>query len=140
MLDKTQKELIERYLKGQRTIDVAYLFGSQTTNKSNNLSDVDIAVLFKQKLSTNTRFSEKLRLMGGLSDILQRNDVEVVDLNSANTPLRFSAIENRSLLTVNSNLERVLFEADTMSRYQDYKYYLDLNTKNSLASISRMEA
>lgn len=139
MLTNNDRQKIEKYLANQNNIDVAYLFGSQSTKKANVLSDIDIAILFEKKIPHIERFNKKLNIMGELGTLLKRDDVEVVDLNSADTALKFSAIENRDLLLVKSDLARALFEADTMTKYQDYKYYINLNTKYSLESFSRME-
>lgn len=139
MITNDDRKKIEKYLASQKNIDVAYLFGSQSNGKSNKLSDIDIAVLFEEKVPKIERFNKKLHIMGELGTILKRNDVEVLDLNLADTVLKFSAIENRDLLLVKNNLARTLFEADTMTKYQDYKYYLTMNTKLSLQSFSRMD-
>lgn len=139
MITSDNRQKIEKYLAGQNNIDVAYLFGSQTTNKTNTQSDIDIALLFNGTMAASKRFNQKLKIMGDLGILLKTDDIDVVDLNSADTALKFSAIENRDLLFVKNNSRRSVFEADTMTRYQDYKYYLLMNTKNSLASIARME-
>ena len=138
MLTKEDRQKISEYLSGQKKIDVAYLFGSQSTGKAGILSDIDIAVLFDKKISKEDRFNEKLTIAGELGSLLKSNKVEVVDLNSAPPALRFSAIEKRDILFVRSDSERSTFEADTMSKYQDYRYFLQSNTTNSLGSISNM--
>jgi predicted nucleotidyltransferase len=139
MITNNDRQKIEKYLANQNNIDVAYLFGSQSNGKAGVLSDIDIALLFDIKLSVEERFAQKLKVMGDLGIILMTNFIDVVDLNSADTALQFSAIENRDLLFVKNNLSRSIFESSTMTKYQDYKYYLTANTNNSLASISRME-
>lgn len=139
MVTNDDRVKIEKYLANQDNIDVAYLFGSQTTTKANVLSDIDIALLFNGSMIASKRFNQKLKIMGELGTLLKTNDIDIVDLNSADTVLKFSAIENRDLLLVKDNSVRSVFEADTMTKYQDYKYYLTMNTSNSLASISRME-
>ncbi|EKE06377.1 MAG: hypothetical protein ACD_19C00015G0009 [uncultured bacterium] len=138
MITKNEREKIEKYLASLDGIDVAYLFGSQSNGKSNLLSDIDIAVLFKDKFSLEERFDRKLKIMGDLGILLKTNNIDVVDLKSADVALQFSAIENRDLLLVKNDLARSLFEAETMTKYQDYKYYISLNTKDSLDSFSRI--
>lgn len=139
MITKEERQKIKKYLADQDNIDAAYLFGSQSSGKANVMSDIDIALLFNDGMTSNKRFNEKLKIMGALGILLKTNDIDVVDLNSANSVLQFSAIKNRDLLFNKNNSARSVFEANTMSNYQDYKYYLDLNTKNSLSSISRMK-
>ena len=139
MLSHEDKQKIKDYFAKQPNIEVVYLFGSQSDGKANSLSDIDLAVLFSESTTPDKRFDQKLTIMGELGSILKTNDIDLVDLNSAKIALRFSAIENRDIIFLKNNSARVLFEADTMSRYQDYKYYISENTKNSLASISVMD-
>jgi uncharacterized protein len=139
MITKTDRQKIEEYLASQDFIDVAYLFGSQSNGKANLLSDIDIAVLFNEGLLLEERFSNKLKIMGDLGVLLKTNNIDVVDLNSADIALQFSAIENRDILINKNNINRVTFETTVMTKYQDYKYYIKTNTKNSLASFARME-
>lgn len=139
MITIEDRHKIEKYLANQKNIDVAYLFGSQSNGKANLLSDVDVAILFDKKNSSKERFNEKLKIMGDLGIMLGLNKIDVVDLNSADVSLQFSAIENRDILVNKNNFKRVLFESTTMTMYQDYRYYLTMNTQNSLASIARME-
>lgn len=139
MLSNSDRQKIEKYLANQNNIDVAYLFGSQSKGMANTLSDVDIAILFSENVKVDKRFNEKLKIMGDLGIILKTNNIDIVDLNSADTMLQFSAIESRDILINKNNLARVIFESTVMTRYQDYRYYLTMNTHNSLVSIARIE-
>ena len=139
MLSKNDKQNISDYLAKRKDIQVAYLFGSQASGKADNLSDIDIAILFNAGLTVVQRFEQKLKIMGDVGSLLGRDDVEVVDLNSAPVALRFSAIENREILFVNDDNDRVDFESRVMTMYQDYKYFMNINSQNSLESIARME-
>lgn len=138
MLSKQDKQKISDYLAKRKDIQVAYLFGSQASGKANKLSDIDIAVLFDNDLTTIERFEQKLNIIGDIGSLLSRDDIEVLDLNSAPVALRFSAIENREILFESGSVDRSIFEADTMSRFQDYNYFIKINTVNSLGSISRI--
>lgn len=139
MISKNDRQKIEKYLADQDSVDLAYLFGSQSNGKANFLSDVDVAVLFDEKISVEERFKEKIKIMGNLGILLGLNKIDVVDLNSADIGLQFSVIENRDILINKDNFKRVLFESAVMTKYQDYRHYLTTNTKNSLVSIARME-
>jgi len=139
MLSNSDRQKIEKYLASQDSIDVAYLFGSQSKKMANTLSDVDIAILFSENVKVDKRFNEKLKIMGDLGTLLKTNNIDIVDLNSADTMLQFSAIESRDILINKNNLARVIFESTVMTRYQDYRYYLTMNTHNSLVSIARIE-
>ena len=139
MLSNSDRQKTKKYLASQDSIDVAYLFGSQSNEKANLLSDIDIAVLFSDKFSLEERFAKKLKMMGDLGILLKTNDIDIVDLNSADTMLQFSAIKSRDILINKNNLARVIFESTVMTNYQDYRYYLTMNTHDSLVSIARIE-
>ena len=135
-----QKKLnqLKKYFTTQ-PVDVVYLFGSQATNKATKLSDIDLAVLFKEGLNSSKRFDLRLDIISTVCGILERKRVDVVDLDEAPIALRFSAIFPKKELYVVNNTRRVIFEADTSSRYFDQVYFIKQNTLNSLASIADMK-
>lgn len=137
MLTQAQKQKIKKYFAGQ-PVDLVYLFGSRAIGKANKLSDYDFAVLFKLGLSASKRFDLRLRFMGEVGKILKRDDVEVVDLEAAPLALRYSAIAPKQEIYVANNSRRVIFEAETTSRYFDEVYFIKQNTFYSLPSIARM--
>ena len=103
---------IEDYVPQLKTIFekhgvvLAYLYGSQATEKAGPLSDVDIAVLFARTVPADEHFDRVLKLMGDLSGVFRRDDVNVLDLDRG-TPL------------LNNNVRlhgRVLYCADERAR------------------------
>lgn len=119
-------------------VDVVYLFGSQATGKATNLSDYDIGILFKSGINQSKRFDLKLEIISRLSGFLKGERVDVVDLEQAPLTLRYSAILPKKEIFTLNNSRRVLFEAETLSKFFDYEYFIKQNTKYSLKSISRM--
>lgn len=137
MLNQGQLDQLKEYFADQ-PVEVVYLFGSQATGKANKLSDVDIGVLFREGLNRSERFDLRLNMIVDVTGLLKRDEVDVVDLETAPIALRYSAVfPKKEIFTANNN-RRVIFEAETNSRYFDYVYFIKENTANSLASIARM--
>jgi len=98
---------------------LAYLFGSQARGEAGPLSDVDIAVMFAPDLSKQIRFQHILNLSYGLGVILQRNDVQVVDLAEASPLLRHRVYYDGRLLYCPDDTVRVKFEMTALRDYVD---------------------
>ena len=130
---------LERYFK-MLPVEAVYLFGSAGTNRENALSDVDLAVLFDSHLERKKRFDMRLKILTEVGALLGREDVEVIDLEEMPLTVRHSAVAPRRLVfeAVPAG-RRALFEADTLSRYGDYSYFVKQNTLISLPSIGRTD-
>jgi len=137
MITKAKMNQLKEYFS-KKPVDAVYLFGSQANEKATDLSDVDIGVLFKEKISSGKRFDLKLEMTSDLTGILKKERVDVVDLQKAPVAMRFSAVFPKKEIYIRNNKRRIVFEADTFSRYFDKAYFIKENTTNSLASIARM--
>jgi hypothetical protein len=100
-------------------------------------SDRDIAVRFRPNTSKSRRFDLRLKLWNRLSDIWPREALDLIDLGEAPLLLQFRAIQPGKLLFSQNELERVRFEASTMSQYFDRQYYIDRGAKQSIAQVAR---
>ena len=121
MIDKIRR--VTRILKGNTFIEFAYLFGSQAKGTAAERSDWDIAIHFKkdpQKLRQWTIFyleSEISREIG--------KEVQIISLNNLDLPVFLFEIINNGLILVDKNTEkRILFEAQVLSKYHDWHYFL----------------
>lgn len=103
----------------EHQVTLAYLFGSQATGKAGPLSDVDIAVLFADGLSSSTRFHLRCRLIAELMGVFRRNDVEVVDLAEASPLLRNQVRRYGQLLYCQDDRQRVRFQTEALRDYLD---------------------
>lgn len=111
---------------------VAYLFGSIATNHQNNMSDIDIALMFKESYSDE----QKLFIRGELMDLGQgflNMPVDIVCLDSASVFLKFEIIKNGILLIDNEN--RASIESLILREYFDFKYYSDIYDEAIIKSI-----
>lgn len=123
-------------LLNQHEVVLAYLYGSQARGEAGVLSDVDIAVLFAPELSKQTRFWQLLNLSNELGILLQRDDVQVVDLAEATPLLRHRVYYDGRLLYCPDDVVRVKFETDTMRDYEDTRPIRRINKKYTLAYFS----
>ena len=120
-------------LLAQHDVVLAYLYGSQARGEAGALSDVDVAVLFVPELSKQTRFWHLLNLSNELGNLLQRDDVQVVDLAEATPLLRHRVYYHGRLLYCLDDAVRVKFETATMRDYEDTRPIRRINKKYTLA-------
>jgi predicted nucleotidyltransferase len=106
-------------LFADNNVVLAYLFGSQARDQAGPLSDVDIAALFAPDLSKQNRFQHVLNLAYELGMILQRDDVQIVDLQEAPPLLRHRVYYDGRLLYCPDDAVRVRFETTALRDYVD---------------------
>ena len=141
--NKDMNEIIERLQTGdlsellaENKVALAYLFGSQARGETWAKSDVDIAVLFATDLSKKIRFQHVLTLSYKLGRILQRDDVQVVDLQQASPLLRHRVYYDGRLLYCPDDAVRVKFETTALRDYVDTAPLRRLKEKYILARYS----
>lgn len=136
MITEEQKTKIIAFAKG-RPIEVIYLFGSQARNEVKPLSDYDFAILFSDTLTSSERFDLKLESIGFLTGLFKTDTVDVLDLNSAPSTFRYSAIAPRMDIYTKDERERVHFEFKTIQEFFDLLYFIKRHTKIGLATITQ---
>ncbi|RKL62652.1 nucleotidyltransferase domain-containing protein [Thermoanaerobacteraceae bacterium SP2] len=78
-----------KYFKKDPNILLVTVFGSLTENNFlEKISDIDIAMLFKN----NITLMDEARIMDELSEILKFEDIDLLNLNKANFLLRYNAV------------------------------------------------
>ncbi|BDR66051.1 type VII toxin-antitoxin system MntA family adenylyltransferase antitoxin [Clostridium tetani] len=110
ILDNNIEKLVEDY-----GIKLLYIFGSYAKGKNNKNSDLDIAVL----LDENYNPMDKLRLIGDLTLIFKRDDIDLVILNSASPVLRHQIIKYGKLVYMEREETKVFFEVKVLNVYMD---------------------
>jgi len=134
-LERLERELRD-FFTGVEDVTVAYLFGSTVHGEANSLSDIDIAVLFKDSLLQEEAFDFQLELIGELTELLNTNNVDLVVLNDSPLLLTYNVIRDGIILK-SDELERVRFETRIMSRYLDERYHIERHAKESLKRIAK---
>ncbi len=107
------------YLESAPDVVFAYLFGSLAKGEPKPLSDVDIAVYLRED---SDEMEIKMRLLGGLINRLQTDEIDLVILNTASLPLQMSIIENRQTIVDKAPFVRHRFESLVMRKYLDFSY------------------
>lgn len=98
---------------------MAYLFGSQAEGTTGPLSDVDIAVLMGPDAPGERWSDVQIDLIGDLTSLFHRDDVDVVILNRA-TPLLAHRVATRGQVIYEPDpLARTRFEVEALRRYVD---------------------
>lgn len=130
---------LAHYLASQPDVLVAYLFGSCARGNATPYSDVDIAVLVPQALSHDQAFDLRLTLIDAVQGLLHREAVDVIILNQAPLALRYRVLLDGKVLACRDEQFRILYQADTVSRYLDFKPVIDRHERAILERARRGE-
>jgi len=101
-------------------IKLAYFFGSRATGTNGPLSDYDFAVYYNEKDATKI-FGLKSQLHDKLSRLLKTDNIDIVTLDTAESPeLKYQIIKDGQLI-FEQEPYRVLIEPKILNEYFDYK-------------------
>ncbi len=114
-------ETLEADLSARPEIIFAYLFGSVAAEKSNHLSDIDLAVYLDPTYRHREQgYGYQCELIAELSSLLSA-PVDVVILNTASTVLKYQVIKSGILIFSRSNKARREFHEKAVRNYLDFK-------------------
>ena len=117
-LIQTVSDVLGRY---RAEITAGYLFGSVAGGEVGALSDIDVAVLCSGSLDENTG-DLRFRLYADLCRALQRNDIDLVILNTAlNLVLKDEIVRNGILVHETDTETREEFEVRVIHSCIDFK-------------------
>ncbi|MBI5700299.1 nucleotidyltransferase domain-containing protein [Candidatus Saganbacteria bacterium] len=102
-------------------IDLLYLFGGTAKGCSSRLSDIDIAFYSKVDLTGK----DILSLNKSFVEVLKRDDLDLVDLKTANPYICYMAIKNGKLLFCPNNGIKSNIEASIQKNFLDTIYLRD---------------
>jgi uncharacterized protein len=136
-MDKKTAEKIQKMAE-KSGVNYLYLFGSQARGKTTPWSDFDFAVKFGNK--TKDTFKARLKLISDLSGALERDDVDVVDIEKADPLLGFNIIKDGKVIFSRNEKERVMDKARAMSFYFDRKFYLDRHFRKALEQMVKQNS
>lgn len=123
MLDcNTQK--LEKVFKKNKVV-FAYLFGSQASGKTGLMSDIDIAVYFDNNLNSDKRFNQKFRLMADLSNLLKKEEIDVVPLNDAYPLLAHRILKYGKIIYCEDIKQEKNYQDRAIGEYLDWQPYLE---------------
>lgn len=127
ILSKDELRRLGEYFGNQTDVVAAFLFGSAARGDHRADSDVDIAVLLDRSapiapLRAATLITEAM-------EILKRNDVDVVVLNSATPLLRHRVARDGQVLFARSNTDVAEFVIRAISEFVDTQPLRDLQSQ-----------
>jgi len=123
MSENIKLQLVHYFQENPDGIACVYLFGSQARQQSKAGSDVDIAVLYKNKVPGGfDRLG--IPLAGELEKIINK-PVDVIVLNDANVDLIHKVLRDGIILFESDGDIRIQFEVKSRNIYFDLKPYLD---------------
>lgn len=135
-IDFMDKKIVQKIAKiaEKSEVEYLYLFGSQARGKTRPRSDFDFAVKFKPNVKN--KFKAKLSLMTELGNILEREDVDVVDIERADPILRFNIIKDGKVIFSRNEKLRVMDKVRAMATYFDRQYYYNRHFKAKLGHLA----
>lgn len=124
------KKLKDFFSQEQKKISLAYLFGSAAKDKMGPMSDVDIAVLYKDEFHWDHHFE----LTHQLQELLQFKKVDLIALNRVAVELAYTCIKEGVLIYSVNQATRVEFEAKILGLYGDFLPILERQKMEVLKS------
>jgi predicted nucleotidyltransferase len=106
---------IDEYLKNNKVIKFAYLFGSCVGNADGPFSDIDLAVYLDKRFDF---FFARLQFLEELSRLFKGHPLDLVVLNNASLILQYEVIREGIVLKENKK-RRIPFETGVLSEYLD---------------------
>jgi len=123
MIIQEQQEKLNKIFK-ENHIVLAYLFGSAAGKKMGPLSDIDIAVLFSDRIKKEKYFDKRLKLALEIDGVLGVYKTEVICLNEAPPLLKHRAVFYGISIYVSSPELKREFELRVLQEYEDFNYFL----------------
>ncbi|HEX9971802.1 MAG TPA: nucleotidyltransferase domain-containing protein [bacterium] len=116
---------IVNYLSSVSQLIAAYLFGSYAKERQDQMSDIDIALLFRNEFSTEQMNKLELSIWQKLTAILRTDEIDLLVLNHVPLSMQFEIIRTGKTICNNDNDRRIDFEIHTCARYWDFKKLKD---------------
>jgi len=130
-IEKNKKEIenkISNYFSKRKEILAAYIFGSFNTDRFNQNSDLDLALIYSQELDKFKRFDLKLELMAGLEKLIKL-EVDVVDFENVDLKLKHQILDGK-LIFCSDQSRRVELEKRAILNYIDMRKFYKINDQN----------
>ena len=130
---------LEHYFASLDEVVLAYLFGSHARGRAWKHSDVDVAVLLVGHPDDDRCFDVRLEVIGGMMDIFQTDDVDVLVLNQAPPALRYAVLRDGILLFCRDRQAMIEFRVRAVNEYLDFKPILKRHERAILEKARKGE-
>lgn len=117
-------EIVRSVLADEPAVLAAYLFGSAASGRAHRFSDVDLAVLWTERLTAEQMFHRELDLGARLEEALNTR-VDLVSLNRAAPFVAFQVLKTGVLILDRDTDTRSLFVMRALNTYYDMQPYYD---------------
>ncbi|MBI4653259.1 nucleotidyltransferase domain-containing protein [Candidatus Kuenenbacteria bacterium] len=118
-MNNFNKQKLNKIFKKNQIV-LVYLFGSEIKGTSHKESDIDIGVLFGKKVISEDYLKLEGMLIGVFSEIFPKKEINIVNLNQSSPLLKQTVILEGKALYIRSEIERILFQIQTLHQYEDY--------------------
>ncbi len=118
-MEKPKINLINSSFKKDKSILLSYIFGSEVKGKTNKYSDIDIAVLFDNKIKEEEYTDKQIAIITNLSEVLNK-EIDVVVLNRASLFLRYHILKEGVKIYERPDRDEHNFEAKAIIDYFDF--------------------
>jgi hypothetical protein len=102
-------------------IIAAYIYGSYATGKITDLSDIDIALLLREKGDWN----KQLELIDSIAEAIETDDFDLVILNDCPPYMQYEVIAYGKMIYEKDHDDRCDFQVRAFQRYFDVKHIYD---------------
>lgn len=100
-------------------LELAVLFGSAASGSTHTFSDIDIGIVFEGDVEEPERRRLSNRIAGGVSMALERDDVDIVDLEQAPASIAYAALSS-GILLIGDEAQRTDLEARYLQEKLDF--------------------
>ena len=136
---KQSRDRLERYFASLDEVVLAYLFGSHARGQTWAHSDVDVAILLEGCPDDDHCLDVRMDIIGGLTDLLETDDVDVLILNQAPSTLRYAVLRDGVLLFCRDHQSMIEFRVQTVNEYLDFKPILKRHQRAILEKARKGE-
>ncbi len=124
--------IINEYFYNNLDIIFVYLFGSFAVGKNNSMSDIDLAVYFKENTFDIDNY---MKIKMDLTEILKR-DVDLVVLNTAKPFIKSRIINKHIKVLCRDSLVEGQFIDRSLGEYFDIKPFMDKSYSKVIIKMS----
>ena len=112
-------------------VKLVYLIGSYARDTAREDSDVDVAVLFMDNVSSSDILTQYSELIALFEEILEISDniINIIDLQNIDIIFKMNVLLDGILLYKKDNISRADFQEATIREYLDFKPFVDVQKK-----------
>jgi len=119
---------IKDYFTKRNDISAVYIFGSFNTERFSQNSDLDLAVIYSERLDKFKRFDLKLELMAALEKLIKL-EVDIVDFENVDLKFKHQILDGK-LIYCSDQSRRVELEKRAILNYIDMHKFYKTNDQN----------